>query len=352
MEDAPNNSDSKMPSRLAAYADLFERLLDATILIDPNTNQILEVNPAAERIFGADEMSELLGRNVVDLVEEPFREEFIKALRVSMRRYHPRQFEAQWLVMDPDKPGACKMVIVEIVACPLKLSDGTEVLQVIARDITFRREAEQKLNALLSELKSANEKLEILSTVDEMTKLHNFRYFKTALAQEHERAVRFKTPYAVIFCDIDNFKHYNDRNGHPAGDALLKEMAGVVKSCARTTDLCARYGGEEFVVLCPQIDWQHALVLAERIKACVTKHPFAHAEAQPLKCISFSIGVASFPQDAETAQEVVHAADQAMYWSKTHGRNQVSSYRKFLELVKADPAAAKAAEAHAVKKAG
>lgn len=319
-----------MPSSLAAYGDLFLRLLDATFLINPDTYSILEVNPAAERIFGADEMAELIGRNVVDLVENPFRDEFIKALRVSMRRYHPRMFEAQWLIMDPDKPGGCKMVIVEIVACPLKLSDGTEVLQVIARDITARREAETQLKAL-------NEKLEILSTVDEMTKLHNFRHFKTALAAEHERSVRFKTPYAVIFCDIDNFKHYNDRNGHPAGDALLKEMAGVIKECARNTDLCARYGGEEFVVLCPQIDWQHALLLAERIKSVVTKHPFQHAEAQPLKCISFSIGVASYPIDGTKPEEVVQAADQAMYYSKTHGRNQVCSHVRFMELAKSDP---------------
>ncbi len=340
-----------MPSKFAAYADLFDRLLDATFLIDPNTYQIMEVNPAAERIFGADEMSELIGRNVVDLVENPFREEFIKALRVSMRRYHPRTFEAQWLVMDPEKPGGCKMVIVELVACPLRLADNSEVLQVIARDITFRREAEIKMNALLSELKSANEKLEILSTVDEMTKLHNFRHFKTALALEHERSVRFKTSYTVIFCDIDNFKHYNDRNGHPAGDALLREMAGVIKQCARTTDLCARYGGEEFVVLCPQIDYAQAMILAERIKAVVNKHPFAHAAAQPLGCISFSIGVASFAIDGQTGEEVVHAADQAMYYSKTHGRNQVMSHQKFLEILRSDPKAMEAAKAHGAKKA-
>jgi len=342
---APSEINTHLPSRHAAYADLFERLLDATFLVDPSNYKILEVNPAAERIFGADEMAELIGRNIVDLVEEPFRPDFVKALRVSMRRYHPRQFEAQWLVMDPEQPGACKMVIVEIVACPLKLNDGTEVLQVIAHDITARREAEQKL-------KEMNEKLELLSTTDEMTKMFNFRHFKSQLAQEHERSVRFKTSYTIIFCDIDNFKHYNDRNGHPAGDALLREMAGVIKSCARTTDLCARYGGEEFVVLCPQIDWEQAMVLAQRIKTTVNKHPFPHAEAQPLKCISFSIGVASFSIDGKTAEEVLHAADQAMYYAKTHGRNQVVSHARYLELIKNDPAALAAAQSHAQKKAG
>ena len=343
-EGATQDPNEGLPSRHAAYQDLFDRLLDATFLIHPETYEILELNPAAERIFGAEEMKEMIGRNVVDLVEAPFREDFIKALRVSMRRYHPRQFEAQWIVLDPEKPGACKMVIVEIVACPLKLNDGSEVLQVIARDITARREAERKL-------KEMNEKLEILSTHDEMTKIHNFRFFKNALASEHERSLRFKTPYTVIFCDIDNFKHYNDRNGHPAGDALLREMATVLKSCARTTDLVARYGGEEFVVLCPQIDWTQAIVLAQRIKAVVNKHPFVHAEAQPLKCISFSIGVASFMADGSTPEEVLHSADQAMYYAKTHGRNQVMSHFRYLELIKSDPAAQAAAQAHAAKKA-
>ncbi|MBL7715077.1 MAG: sensor domain-containing diguanylate cyclase [Bdellovibrionales bacterium] len=346
---AVQNAGPKL-SELAAYTDLFDRLLDATFIVDPETYLIRELNPSSERIFGVD-FHEFVGRNVVDLVEKPFRDEFIKALRVSMRRYHPRQFEAQWLVMDNENPGACKMVIVEIVACPLKLSDGREVLQVIARDITARREAENKVQALLKDLKVANEKLEIMATVDEMTKLHNFRYFKTMIAQEHERAERFKTPYSIVFCDIDNFKHYNDRNGHPAGDALLKEMAGVIQECARNTDLCARYGGEEFVMLCPQITWEQAVVLAERVKAKVTAHPFPHAEAQPLKCISFSIGVASYPANGATWNEVVHHADQAMYWSKTHGRNQVTTFEKFKELAKNDPKFAAEIEAHSKKKA-
>mgnify|MGYP000213688142 CR=1 FL=1 len=300
---APSPDHKAAPSSLAAYADLFQRMLDPTFLVDPATHVILEANPAAERVF-ASVSEDWHGHPLLELAEPEARDEFAKALRVAMRRYHPRLFEARWKV-------AGKALIFEIVACPLRLSDGSEVLQVIARDVTFRREAEEKLR--------------ILSTVDEMTGMFNFRYFKTALALEHPRAERFQKPYAVVFCDIDNFKHYNDRNGHPAGDALLKEMAQLIIGCARTTDLCARYGGEEFVVLCPETNWEQAMVLAERIRSVVAAHPFAHAAAQPKGHLSFSIGVASYPADGQTPEQVLHAADQAMYHSKASGRNLVSA---------------------------
>jgi diguanylate cyclase (GGDEF)-like protein/PAS domain S-box-containing protein len=287
---------SSRPSRLAAYADLFQRMLDPTFLVDPATQVILEVNPAGEALIGE-------GGSITDLVLAEGRDEFAKGLRVSMRRYHPRLFESRWQV-------AGRTLIFEIVACPLHLSDGTDVLQIIARDITFRREAE--------------EKLKILSTVDEMTGLFNFRHFKGVLAQEHARARRASHAYSVVFCDIDHFKHYNDRNGHPAGDALLEEMARILQKCTRNTDYCVRYGGEEFVVLCPETDAKQALVVAERIRSAVAKHDFAHAEAQPAGHLSFSIGVASFPEHGLTAEMVLHQADQAMYHSKTHGRDQVT----------------------------
>jgi diguanylate cyclase (GGDEF)-like protein len=142
---------------------------------------------------------------------------------------------------------------------------------------------------------------------------------------EHIRAQRYASQYSLVFIDADNFKHYNDRNGHPAGDRLLKELAQIVRASCRSTDLPARYGGEEFVVLCPETAHPDANVVAERIRKAVQSHPFAHADAQPLGFVSVSVGVACYPVDGQTPEAVLQSADEALYASKQNGRNRVTT---------------------------
>jgi diguanylate cyclase (GGDEF)-like protein len=238
-----------------------------------------------------------------------------------MRRYHPRHFEANWIVAEK------RAISMDILACPLRLSDQSEVLQVIARDVSFRREAEARLQTLLRELQAANAKLEVLSTVDEMTGLHNFRHLKSQLELEHSRASRYGTPYAIVYCDIDHFKKYNDRNGHLAGDQLLREFALIVQSSIRTTDLAARYGGEEFCIICPGVNWEGAAVVAERIRSRVEAAPLPFREGQPDGKLTVSVGVASFPGDGKTSAEILKEADAALYASKEAGRNRVTIAR-------------------------
>lgn len=314
------SSETPLPSQQAAYADLFERLLDPTFLIDLKTFQILEANPAAERVLNKD-ATYLVGCSILDFVEPVFQESFEKDLRVAGRRHHPRLFESSWRL----DVGEIKLLTVELSACALELKDGVDVLQLIVRDITFKREAEKKMQQLLKDLQAANEKLEALSTIDEMTQLPNFRFFKHQLSLEHTRAMRASGHYAIVFTDIDFFKKYNDRNGHPAGDDLLRRLAKILAKNVRAHDLPARYGGEEFVVLCPGIDWRGAATLAERLKQMVAETEFPHGGHQPNGRVSISVGVASFPQDGSTIEEVLEAADQAMYYSKTHGKNQVTT---------------------------
>jgi diguanylate cyclase (GGDEF)-like protein len=123
---------------------------------------------------------------------------------------------------------------------------------------------------------------------------------------------------------MDHFKNYNDTNGHPAGDQLLREFAGILKTQSRETDLVARYGGEEFVVLATETPTPKVTTFAERIREMVAKHPFAHAQKQPLGHVSVSIGVASYPDDGQTPEAVLQAADQAVYASKKGGRDRVT----------------------------
>jgi diguanylate cyclase (GGDEF)-like protein/PAS domain S-box-containing protein len=304
-------------SSLAAYSDLFQRLLDCGFLVDPASHVILEVNLACERVL-AIPSEKMVGRALDQWIDPTARDDFGRALRVAMRRYYPRLFETMFRL--PDQRG----IPVEIQACPLKLSDGSEVLQIVARDISFRKDIEQRMHVLVQQLQASNTRLEHLSSEDEMTGLSNFRQFKTLLDQEHARSGRFGVPYAIVFCDIDHFKAYNDQNGHPAGDRLLRDFAAILRKCCRSTDHPTRYGGEEFAIVCAGVSWEGAAVLAERIRAQVEAAVFEHGTTQPGGKLTVSVGVASFPADGASPSEVLKAADEAVYHSKTSGRNQVT----------------------------
>jgi diguanylate cyclase (GGDEF)-like protein/PAS domain S-box-containing protein len=307
------------PAHLAAYSDLFDRLLNSAILLDCELLSIIDVNPACERLFGHTR-EELLGKEFIEFVDKDQCDAVKKNMRMAKRRYYPHHFECGWNL------GKDKRRLMQVAACPLQLSNETETLQVIAKDITEQRELEEKAASYLKELEALNKKLEELSITDEMTKLSNFRHFKYLLSQEHLRSSRYGTPYSIIFCDVDHFKHYNDRNGHPAGDEVLRGVANLLKQGCRAVDSPARYGGEEFVLLCPQTPLESALTLANRLRELIASYSFSHGSFQPLGKVSISIGVATFPFDGQLPEEILKAADQALYASKKNGRNKVTSF--------------------------
>jgi two-component system cell cycle response regulator len=171
-----------------------------------------------------------------------------------------------------------------------------------------------------------------LANKDGLTRLYNHRYFQERLRQELAQAQRQNSEVSLLLMDVDHFKHFNDRNGHPAGDALLKALADLLSqqkstegSGKRMTDILARYGGEEFVMILPFTLHDGAKVKAERICQAVASFPFEFAEHQPLKKLSLSVGVASFPEHGATAEELIAAADRALYAAKRAGRNQFKS---------------------------
>lgn len=311
--------DQTRASALAAYQDLFERLWDCAFLIDKESFAVLDANPACERVLGISREA-LIGSSLPDWVVADQREEMTKSLRIARRRYYPRQFDSEW------SADSSKKILMRVEACVLKLSDDSEVLQVVAKDVTREREIERQAEKYLQELRAANAKLEELSIKDELTGLYNIRHFKAELAKEHERSERYGTPYALVFIDVDHFKKYNDRNGHPAGDEVLRRMGAILREQVRNTDLPVRYGGEEFVVLCAGVNAQSARVLAERLQKAVASHAFPYRESQPLGAVTASIGVASFPQDGRSLDEVLKRADEALYASKENGRNQVTCF--------------------------
>jgi diguanylate cyclase (GGDEF)-like protein len=162
-----------------------------------------------------------------------------------------------------------------------------------------------------------------LAVRDGLTNLFNHRYFQNALDNEILRAIRFKKSFSIILFDIDNFKHYNDTNGHPAGDRLLQEIATKIMQTSRGTDTYARYGGEEFVIILPETDKNGAAIRAEKLRSAIANHPFFNSSAQPLGCVSISGGYAEFPLDAESKTALIKLVDQALYQAKKTGRNRI-----------------------------
>ena len=314
-------ADPTKASERASYADLFEKTLDPVFLLDLDSFKVIDANIACERMFGLS-LTEINGKEVTEWIGAEEKEQFNQMLRVVRRRYYPRSHRCVWKLAEG------KEMHVELSACTLKLTATEQVMQVIAKDMTPIFEAEKKAADYLLELQAANLRLAEISIRDEMTQLFNFRHFKLELAKEHERAWRYQGIYSILFCDVDHFKHYNDRNGHPAGDEVLRKVGEIILKSARNTDLVARYGGEEFVVLCPEVGCDNAKFLAERIRTNIEKYAFAFAEFQPLKAVTLSIGIASYPDAGDKSEIVLKAADEAVYTSKREGRNRVSICNK------------------------
>ena len=158
---------------------------------------------------------------------------------------------------------------------------------------------------------------------DGMTKLYLHRYFKQRLLDEIKRAARFKRSLALIMVDIDHFKCLNDNYGHQTGDDVLRHVAAILRRAVRTHDLPVRYGGEEFALVLPETDMIGAVAVAERVRRSI-ENDYLEVSGVVHK-ISASFGVSVFPDCADDMDSLIKAADVALYWSKEHGRNQVTA---------------------------
>ncbi|HUQ33893.1 MAG TPA: diguanylate cyclase [Pyrinomonadaceae bacterium] len=166
---------------------------------------------------------------------------------------------------------------------------------------------------------------QLMSITDPLTGMLNRRYLIERLAEELKRSKRQEYPMSFMMIDIDDFKLYNDRNGHPAGDLALEMTAQCLKSALRSADVASRYGGEEFCILLPQTSLEEGISIAERIRRRITRVRFPHGKSQPLGSVTVSIGVSAFGPDLETPQTIIEAADRALYLAKSRGKNRVES---------------------------
>lgn len=304
------------------FSDLFEGLPVACFTYNED-GRIIEWNEAFAEMFGL-QPDEIFEKSVWELMSPAGGREAMDRVFSGLRMEG-----VEWTRVLPD--GGSRSLHTN--AFPMRDPHGAVVGAICASiDITERRILEQRLEEQLRiatalntelernklELEAANTKLSLRAVTDGLTGLKNHRHFQEVLEKRFIEAAQHDRPLSVIMLDVDYFKQYNDTYGHPAGDQVLKGLAEKLEHATRDSDVVARYGGEEFVALLPDTDAEEAVQVAERLRESIEAGPW------PLRPITASIGVASRTGRMRSPSQLVDSADQALYWSKKHGRNRTT----------------------------
>ncbi len=250
---------------------------------------------------------------------------FVAEAQLTMNRY---DFDRS--LIDPDEPNDQSFPgFRPELAAPLVFNE--ETLGVIALSGSPYREADAKkalrliakIGAVALKNVVAYSQMKLTAEIDGLTRSFNKRYMILALGDCIHQAEQRLSTFSVLLFDIDNFKNYNDLNGHVAGDQLLRELALLVQDNIRDEDVFGRFGGEEFLLILTDTPADEALEMADRLREVIMNAGFAFAERQPLGVLSVSGGVATYPTDALDSTGLLKSADEAMYAGKKQGRNRV-----------------------------
>jgi len=186
------------------------------------------------------------------------------------------------------------------------------------------------VSRLAQKVNEGQKRLLALATIDDLTHLYNRRYFFIRFRQELERARRYQRPLSCLILDIDHFKVVNDTYGHLAGDQVLQEIAHILQTQCRQSDLIGRYGGEEMIILLPETDTPGALAIAERIRETIQHHETVNGQGLPIR-VTVSIGVANVRGEElaaiTDADRIIQDADDALLQAKKAGRNRTVLYK-------------------------
>ena len=289
------------------YRRLFEAAQDGILLLDAETGMITDVNPF---------LVKLLGYTREEFVEKRLWEVgAFKDIEASQKAFEALQKNEYIRYEDlPLRAKNGKLIDVEFVSNVYSVG-SEKVIQCNIRDITERKQAQVALlksQALLREL----------SVRDHLTGLFNRRYMEETLERELLRAARKQLSLSIIMLDVDHFKRFNDTWGHAAGDEILRELGNLLLRQVRGEDIASRYGGDEFIIVLPDASCEVARERANRL--CEhTRYLKIHFKGQTFEMITFSVGVAASPENGTTSEELLKAADTALYRAKHEGRGRV-----------------------------
>jgi diguanylate cyclase (GGDEF)-like protein/PAS domain S-box-containing protein len=299
------------------YRALFRQSHDAVFILDMEGNH-LEVNQRA---------ADLLGYSVEELMQLSVRTLSAQkdAIGSILERLQKRD-EIPLYECDYIKKGGEK-VAVEVNSELVFDEDGVPIhIQSVVRDISERKQneivlqdANQKLRNQLTEIEMLQTQLREQATRDSLTGLFNRRFLEETLEREFQRAGRENSTVCLVMMDIDGFKGFNDTYGHDAGDLLLKKLGEFLRAEVRSSDISCRFGGEEFLIVMPGALLENGYERAENLRAAFLAQDIEHLGVK--LWATLSVGVAIFPSHGDNWEEVLHAADQAMYSAKKAGRN-------------------------------
>lgn len=324
-------AEEKLRSSEERFRGIFDQATVGVIATDLR-GRLLTVNPAFTAISGYKD-EEVFGRDYASLTHPDDRDreaKLFEALQAGTRESY--SIEKRYV-----HAGGGTVWISESLAV-LRGSDGQpQGFTVVVEDITARRQAEDSLRQLNTELEkrvaertceleAANLKLEKLATEDGLTGLPNRRHLDQMIDRELSRGLRTADMLSFLMCDVDYFKRYNDRYGHAEGDACLKRVAAALReSFKRASDLPARYGGEEFSVIIPNTPPEHVRQLAEALRQRMENEAVPHERSDVARVVTISIGVVSAPITLDRNRAwYIKQADEALYRSKAEGRNRVT----------------------------
>jgi diguanylate cyclase (GGDEF)-like protein/PAS domain S-box-containing protein len=297
---------------------LIENMRDGVLVLDLR-NRIMDINPAMEG-FLEEKISFYMGKNAFE-VFQPWMEKtdlFLDKTETRIELKVPK---------DPSR-------YVDLQVTPLyDRSQSMNGYLMVFRDITESKQVEKRLRYVndrlqgqLIEIGLLQSKLREQAIRDPLTNIFNRRYLDETLDRELSRAAREDYPVCVIMVDIDHFKRVNDTHGHEAGDLVLKAIAETLSDHCRRGDFACRYGGEEFVVALPNITLETAYARAEDLRKSLNLLSVPYEEHT--LSVTISMGIACFPENGQTRDCILRAADQAMYAAKEAGRDHILSYNQ------------------------
>ncbi len=203
------------------------------------------------------------------------------------------------------------------------MREFTRILEILQEQASQVQDYAGRFEAINEELRNANLRLRELSLTDELTEVGNRRNFDVRMREEINRSTRFGHAFSLLMLDIDKFKKFNDEFGHPQGDAVLRALGALMRALSREGDVPCRVGGEEFAFILPETAKADAMAFAERMRRGVEASILSPDGTHP---ITISIGLAAFPEDGKSPEDLLRASDEALYESKHAGRNRVTAY--------------------------
>ncbi|MCX6104171.1 MAG: diguanylate cyclase [Proteobacteria bacterium] len=242
--------------------------------------------------------------------------------RAEIYRYVTKPWENQELLTVLQQAVSHHLLLVKNQELIEALREKNEKLVVKEKELLcLNQTLEEKVEERTGELKQVNEKLSELAMTDSLTKVFNRRAIFNRFNEEIDRAARYKRPLVIVMVDVDHFKNFNDNEGHVLGDEALKKIAQSFPTNLRKSDAVGRYGGEEFLLILPETKVESGKEISERLRAHIETISFQGQKEEAY--LTISMGLAAFPEDGTSAEDLVQVADHALFTAKQRGRNQI-----------------------------